>query len=130
MQVIQKSFINTCISVNKRVLYILFVCYVGFLIFALFQSNKLWQYRQEMVFADRHIQIFVNQKLSLKLQWQIWDILKGISSLGVQFTRTWALENFWLDITKFSRYLFCQERITSFEFDWTWKKVASNNYSQ
>ena len=48
--------------------------------------------KDEIIQNDKKIaeilnNFFENAVSGLKVQWQVWDILKGVSSLGVKFTR-------------------------------------------
>ena len=68
-------------------------------------------------------------KKSLKQQQQIWDI-----SQRSRFRRSIAhRKNFgliWKVVFKLE-YLFCQGRYdTSFKFEWTWRKIANENYTR
>ena len=65
--------------------------------------------------------------LSLKLQWQIWDISQGVRSQGVSFTRknlAWYVEY----SSSYDIYFVKGGRIPLFEFELYWWEVSSNNY--
>ena len=67
-----------------------------------------------------------NMQWMLKSQWQIWDILQGVSSLGVLVHKK-IFSLIWQVVFKLG-HLLCQKRYpTPFEFEWTRRKVASDN---